>query len=293
MTRDPIGEVPPGYVIHRVGHSWLVLEREASADLIRLRLADPAVRRALFARAPRRGRGATPSVPLGDRFVVLRRYRHGGLLARPRGALYLGPERALSELRVTARAEAAGAPVPHVLCLALWPVIGPLWSALIGTLEEREARDLHEILSGARERSARCILARAVGAAVARLHDAGFEHRDLQVRNILAAGPEQRIVVVDLDRAGFRRGPLSARRRARNLGRLFRSVVKTGLWGEPLGKREVAAFLGGYTGGRRTLRDELRAWLPRERLKLALHRARYRLSRSRLAPAEVAPPRPT
>jgi hypothetical protein len=131
VSRDPIGEVPPGYVIHRVGDTWLVLDRPASPELIQLRLGDAAVRRALFARAPRRGRGNAPSVPLGANSIVLRRYRHGGLFAWLTGALYLGPERALSELRVTASAEASGAPVPHVLCLALWPVAGPLWSALI------------------------------------------------------------------------------------------------------------------------------------------------------------------
>ncbi|MEE9280845.1 MAG: lipopolysaccharide kinase InaA family protein [Myxococcota bacterium] len=294
MTRDPIGEVPAGYVIHRVGETWLVLDRDAASELIQLRLADPAVRRTLFARAPRRGRGGAPSVPLGLRSVVLRRYRHGGLFGWLTGALYLGPQRALSELRTTASAEASGAPVPHVLCLALWPVAGPLWSALIGTLEQPDARDLLEVLAATEEPGDRRALARAVGTALGRLHGAGLEHRDLQVRNVLVAGPEQRIVVVDLDKATFHvPGPVPTRRRAQNLGRLTRSIVKNGLWGSQVGRREVAAFVSGYTRGQRPLRRTLRGWLRRERLKLALHRFRYRFSRFPRPEPAAAPPRPT
>ncbi len=293
MTRDPIGELPAGYVIHRVGDTWLVFDRGAAADLTRLRLADASVRRALFTRAPRRGRGNAPSLPLGTTSVVLRRYRHGGLLGWLSGALYLGPERALSELRTTARAEASGAPVPHVVCLALWPVAGPLWSALIGTVEERDARDLLEALEGADEPGTRRGLARQVGRALRKLHDAGLEHRDLQLRNILAVGPGRRIVVVDLDKATFHAaGPVPARRRADNLGRLFRSIVKNGLLGPRVGRRELAAFLGGYTKDQRALRRELRGWLPRERLKLAIHRLRYRFSRPRPTRPAAGPPPP-
>ena len=292
MTRDPIGELPAGYVIHRVGDTWLIFDRGAAAELTRLRLAEASVRRALFTRAPRRGRGSAPSVPLGPRAVVLRRYRHGGLLGWLTGTLYFGLERALSELRVTARAEASGAPVPHVLCLALWPVAGPLWSAVIGTLEEQDARDLLEVLEAANEPATRWELARQVGAALGKLHDAGLEHRDLQLRNILVVGPDRRIVVVDLDRATFHAaGPVPAGGRADNLGRLFRSIVKNGLWGSRVGRRELAAFLGGYTQDQRALRRELRSWLPRERLKLATHRLRYRLI-LRLARPAVGPPPP-
>src|SRR5262249_60695595 len=107
------------------------------------RLADPQARRGLFARGPGRGRGSAPGVPRRrDVHAILRRYQHGGLFGGITRNLYLGPSRALDELHVTARAEASGAPVPHVLCLALWPAAGSFWSALIGTREERGARDL-------------------------------------------------------------------------------------------------------------------------------------------------------
>jgi 3-deoxy-D-manno-octulosonic acid kinase len=291
--RGPVRAVPAGYVVHRVGDAWLVFDSAFANELVALRLADSESRKRLFARAPKRGRGAAPSVSLRrDAHVVLRRYQHGGLFAGLTGALYLGPSRALDELHVTARAEASGAPVPHVVCLALWPAAGPFWSALIGTREERGAHDLLESLLSAPDAAARRTLLREVGAAVRKLHDAGVDHRDLQLRNILVVeeGGGRRIVVVDLDRAVYHpRGALAPRLRARNLGRLTRSAVKAGLFRGSIGKRELSAFVGAYTGTDRKLRAELRGWIRGEQWKLALHRLGYRFSGDAGAARAVSP----
>ncbi len=86
--RDPIGDLPPGYVVHRVGDVWLIFDQHDAPDLVRLRLADPAVRKTLFARAPRRGRGTAPTVPLRPEMnAVLRRYRHGAGVKKLRKAI--------------------------------------------------------------------------------------------------------------------------------------------------------------------------------------------------------------
>jgi 3-deoxy-D-manno-octulosonic acid kinase len=222
--------------------------------------------------------------------MVLRRYRHGGLLGRLTRTLLLGPGRPLSELYVTARAATAGAPVPHVLCLVLWPTWGPFWSGVIGTREETEAE---ELLGAWRDRPpgpGRWGLLRRVGGAIRRLHDAGVEHRDLQLRNVLIVRGEsgreasgkgaERVVVIDLDRARFHAGPpLSPRRRAANLARLVRSAVKEELLAARGPCRELAALLGGYAAGDRAMRGELLRWARRERLRLALHRVGYAFRR--------------
>ncbi len=295
--RKRLGPLPAGYVVHRIGSTWLVLDDTHAKDLVQLRLADPAVRQAFFARASRRGRGSTPIVPVSPELrVVLRRYQHGGTLAGLTGSRLLGPSRALKELEVTARAESYGAPVPHVLCLVLWPVLGPLWSALIGTREESQVQDLHEVMVTLEDAGARRRVLREVGSAIRRLHEAGVEHRDLQLRNILVGlGPPPRIVLVDLDRARFHpRGTMSSGRRASNLGRLARSAVKTGLWGSPrLGRRELAALVGAYSAGNRRLRSELRAHVGYERLKLAAHRLTYPLRRWLARRKEASPLRST
>jgi 3-deoxy-D-manno-octulosonic acid kinase len=258
----------------------MVLAQEQVPALTKQRLADPRVRQQLFARAPRRGRGTAPSVELDHgTSTVLRRYQHGGALAWLARRLFWGPTRPLQELRVTARAESSGAPVPRVMCLVLWPVFGPFWSAMIGTREERPARELLGALQECPDEAACVRLGRQVGAAIRKLHDAGVEHRDLQLRNILVAdGDDARIVVVDLDRAVFHRyGRVPASKRARNLGRLARSTVKCGLWGDPVGRRTLAAFSGAYASGNRDLRAELRGFIGRERLKLLAHRLTYPL----------------
>jgi 3-deoxy-D-manno-octulosonic acid kinase len=286
-------EVPPGYVVHRVADATLVFDASLAPELIGLRLADPDARKRLFARAPLRGRGAAPSVGLRrDVSVILRRYQHGGVFGGFTGMLHLGLSRALEELRVTARAEASGAPVPHVVCLALWPAAGPFWSALIGTREERGARDLYEVLAASDDARTRLPLLREVGTAVRKLHEAGVDHRDLQLHNVLVAeeGGKRRIVVIDLDRAIYHSsGRLSSRLRARSLGRLFRSAVKNGLWPERVARRELAAFMATYTAGDRPLRRELRGYVRAEQVKLALHRLRYRFIRP-AAPLGAASP---
>jgi len=286
-------EVPPGYVVHRVADATLVFDSSLAPELVALRLADPAARKRLFARAPLRGRGAAPSVGLRrDVNVILRRYQHGGVFGGFTGMLHLGLSRALEELRVTARAEASGAPVPHVVCLALWPAAGPFWSALIGTREERGARDLYEVLAASEDARARLPLLREVGSAVRKLHDAGVDHRDLQLHNILVAeeAGRHRIVVIDLDRAIYHSsGRLSSRLRARSLGRLFRSAVKNGLFRERVDRRELAAFMAAYTARDRSLRTELRGFVRAEQVKLALHRLRYRFIRP-AAPLGAASP---
>ena len=280
--RAELSPIPTGYVVHRVGSTWLVLDEMMSPDLVRLRLGEPGVRQSLFARASQRGRGTTPVIQVTtDTQVLLRRYRHGGTLACFTGTLFLGPSRALKELDVTARAELSGAPVPHGLCLVLWPVFGPFWSALIGTRMESQAGDLLVTLARIEDSEGRCQLLAEVGRAVRKLHDSGVDHPDLQLRNILVTRQEQRrVVVVDLDRARFYPwGTMPTARRARNLGRLARSALKEGLLEEAIGRRELAAFMSGYLAGDRALRIALRGHVTWERFKLRAHRMTYPLRR--------------
>jgi len=292
--RDPIGEVPSGYAVHRVADSWLVLQRDHTADLVQLRLGHTSSRDTLFETGPVRGRGRAPSISLGRGLrIVLRRYRHGGLLAPLTRSLIWGPQRATSELRVCIAAERAGAPVPRVLCLAAWPVLGPLWSALIGTEEITGALDLVQWLREAQSPQTRYHLARQVGAAVRKLHDAGIEHRDLQLRNILVRGASQDVVIIDLDRARFHQDDgVPARRRAQNLGRLARSAIKNGLWDAGVDMRMRAAFRRGYLRGDRELRKNLLRFAGRERCKLAAHRLSWPLRAALSTPRAAAPPRP-
>jgi hypothetical protein len=81
-------------------------------------------------------------------------------------------------------------------------------------------------------------------------------------------------IVIDLDRARLL-AELPPATRMRELMRLYRSLVKRGLVSR-VGARGLAAFFGAYAGRDRALRAALRARLPRERIRLALHAWRYR-----------------
>lgn len=113
--------------------------------------------------------------------------------------------------------ESLGIATPRVVALARRLRFGLVACAYLVTEELRGARTLlsclgSEVPSGALE---------DVGAAVGRLHRAGWSHRDLKATNVMldSAGGVQ---FVDLD--GIRRRRPDATRRAADLARLFRDL---------------------------------------------------------------------
>ena len=272
MTRDGIvEEQAPG------GRLWV--RSEWHPTVRRLALLAPGGFERWLAGAPSAGagRGATGLVALaaGGPAAVVRRLQHGGLLGPLLGERYLSATRALHELEVTAGLRSAGAPVPEpVFALALRR--GPFWTHALATLYEEGAVDALQFLASSPDESRVLRAAAAIGAAVRRFHDAGGRHPDLHVKNLLLretrAGAEA--IVIDLDRgaAGAKPG-LPAR--ARELGRLWRSLTKRGV-AEGVGERGVAAFLAAYCAGDRELREALGRRLPAERRRTAWHALLYR-----------------
>jgi 3-deoxy-D-manno-octulosonic acid kinase len=256
----------------------LRVRREWAAALRPLALLEPgALERWLAAaEAGGTGRAATASIaiPAGPR-VIVRRLRHGGLLGPLLGGRYLGPGRVLRELEATARLRAAGAPVPEpVLALALRR--GVCWALAIATVHEEGAVDALEFFAARPDEARLLRAAAAAGAALRRFHDAGGRHADLHVKNLLLretrAGCD--VIVIDLDR-GRAGAPPGPRRRAREIGRLWRSLLKRGVL-ESLGERGAAAFVSAYCAGDRGLREALGRFLPAERRKARLHALHYR-----------------
>lgn len=223
------------------------------------------------------GRGAAALLPLGPDGprVVVRRLRHGGLLGPLLGERYLGARRALRELSVTARLREAGAPVPEPV-FALARRRGACWSHVFASVYEEGSVDGLAFLASAPDDTRLLRAAAAMGAALRRFHDAGGRHADLHLKNLLLretrAGAD--VVVIDLDRGRAGAAPGVARR-ARELGRLWRSLLKRGVAAQ-VGERGVAAFVSAYCAGDRTLREALARRLPREGRRAALHALLYR-----------------
>jgi len=244
-----------------------------------LGLLEPgALERHLAGRTGEGGRGPTARLPLGagGERLLLRLVLHGGLLGRGLGTTLLGLGRPGRELTVTAELRAAGAPVPEPVLLVGVRRAGPLWSAAVGTRVEEQTENARHFLDRAPDPANVARAAEAAGRAVRRFHDAGGEHADLHLGNLLVRrdADAYECVVIDLDRARCAAQVMPARRMA-ELARLYRSLVKRNLVSR-LGDAGRARFVAAYLGDDRALGDAMLRQLPRERLRLRLHRLHYR-----------------
>ncbi|HUF30834.1 MAG TPA: lipopolysaccharide kinase InaA family protein, partial [Gemmatimonadaceae bacterium] len=204
---------PPGYLREWRGGDTELVALRGAADSVREALRDGTLydfaAHAPGAR-PMRGRGTVfaASLPGGGPPVVVRRSRHGGLLAGLTGERFLGPTRAPRELRTALRLERAGVSTPEVIAYATYPAGSAFRRADIATREIEGGRDLGQVLSGTvpgPERTGSWI---AVGRLLASLSAAGARHPDLNAANVLLAtgeSGETEAWLLDVDRVWFDR----------------------------------------------------------------------------------------
>lgn len=163
-----------------------------------------------------------PATP-GTAGWVLRHYRRGGLAARLSQDRYLwcgeAATRGFAELRLLHELCVQGLAVPAPVA-ARYVREGLTYRADLLTVEIAGARTLAALSTQAGGLDA--AQARAVGAAVRRLHGAGVWHADLNAHNVLFDGTG-RVWIIDFDRARRRTGDAW---RAANLARLRRSLAK-------------------------------------------------------------------
>jgi 3-deoxy-D-manno-octulosonic acid kinase len=176
------------------------------------------------------GRGVAYAVPLPESTVrvVVRRSRHGGLLAPLTGERFLGRTRAPRELGTALRLERNGVATPRVIAYATYPDTALTRRADVLTAEVEGARDLAAEIMAADGRALGEDLVTAVAALVASMTIAGARHPDLNIKNILVTrydGGAVHAQVIDVDRVWFDQPgrPLVTER---NLHRLTRSLHK-------------------------------------------------------------------
>jgi 3-deoxy-D-manno-octulosonic acid kinase len=194
------------------------------------------------------GRGSAWFITSGGRQWALRHYRRGGFIARlsPDRYVWAGESRvrAFAEWRLLDLMRRRGLPVPRPVA-ARYIRTGLCYRCDLITERILDAQPLSSALAaGALAESAW----RAAGAAVARLHQAGVDHADLNAHNILLEA-NGAVSVIDFDRGRLRTpgGPLSAWA-ARNLRRLRRSLAKISgaLPNGRYSEREWQWFMAGY-----------------------------------------------
>ncbi len=242
-----------------------------------LDLLDPAAReRAWRGAASEGGRGPAVRLPLASgETLLLRRSLHGGMLGPILGDHWLTLRRPLAEVGVTSTLRAAGAPVPTPVLVLGWRSARLLWQAAVGTIVEEDTVDARVFLETAPDSRALREAACAAGLAVRRLHDAGAQHADLHLGNLLlrTGSGEPRAIIIDLDKAHLV-DQVSAARRMRELMRLYRSVVKRRLL-DRLGPDGVRHFFEAYVGNDHQFGRTLLTHLPRELRRLRLHALHY------------------
>ena len=198
------------------------------------------------------GRGAAFGVTLGGQSAVVRHARHGGLLAPLLADRFWGAPRFYREAELSRTLARQRVRTPAVLAGVTYRT-GPFFRADVATAAV-EGADLVELFYGPSPPAgaARDAVLGAVGALVRALHDAGFVHPDLQLRNLLVRGadggrPEAWLLDVDTCRPMRAGGDTD---RARNLDRLYRSWAKWNrLRGERLDARDRAVFSAAYLAG--------------------------------------------
>ncbi|MES1943268.1 3-deoxy-D-manno-octulosonic-acid kinase [Salinisphaera sp. PC39] len=193
------------------------------------------------------GRGAAWFVHGAGGEWVLRHYRRGGLVARWIEDHYLWTgirrTRAFAEWRLLAVLAGQGLPVPAPVAARVRRQ-GIRYAADLITVRIPDSESLAQRLGRAPLPAARW---QSLGHLVARFHEAGACHHDLNAHNILVDG-RGRFWLIDFDRGRLRR---PGRWRRHNLARLRRSLDKLAGQGSGLHFRETdwQALHGGYLMG--------------------------------------------
>jgi tRNA A-37 threonylcarbamoyl transferase component Bud32 len=224
------------------------------------------------------GRSGLQALRVGGMAAIGKRARHGGA-ARFLGGLYLGRQRAVRPLVCALRLRESGVFTPSVLAAGWRRVLGPLHAHALITELIPGGVNLQAAMGSGTGATERRVVLTAAGAAVRKMHDAGFLHADLNLANLVLERTSDglRAHIIDLDRGRFEETLTSAQRRA-TLERLLRSWEKWRPGGKPLGLRDALAFLRGYSVGDKIARHELFHELRRFRARLGPRRVLWRWS---------------
>lgn len=218
----------PHYQCDGQNHLWyypsaLMGTDYCSADGFPVSLFDPAfLEQQQMLTGQASGRGTSWFFRHENQPLVLRHYYRGGLPGKLLNDqyLWLGQQacRCVRELKILTAMRACSLPVPEPVA-AQAERKGLIYRADIIIKRLDNSRDLAAILA---EYALGNSQWQKIGKTLADFHQAGVFHADLNLRNILM-DDEQKIWLIDFDRACFRRGDSW---KQKNLSRLLRSLHK-------------------------------------------------------------------
>jgi hypothetical protein len=252
----PMEPLPPGFSRRSTGGAETVLRDDVALALIAAGAAEPESMRSRAA-AVFEGRGRPFAVEVkGVGRVFVRQYLHGGALRRMTGDRWRGESRFVGELRALADAARAGVPVPEALGVVSRPAGLSMRRGWLLAREVTGARDALAFLASRPPPARRHGVLAAAGRAMRRLHDAGLEHPDLHLKNLLVTERGD-VLVLDLD-AARRRDALTREQRLGGLFRFDRYAAKQAAAGRPVSRADRMRVLRAYAGDDWPRRDEVR-----------------------------------
>ena len=214
---------PEGFTRRKTAHGTLYAAASDEGEILRWGLDRGEAWEVLLATGDAdTGRGASAVLPRppGSPWR-LKRMRRGGLTASLWRDRYPSAGRLVAMLAASGEARRRGVATPRAIALLVESAGFPLVRAFLATEEIAGAEDLaRRARRGAMTEDDVAAAKRAVRL----MHDAGMDHPDLNLGNIVLA-PDG-VHVVDLDRVTFTSGPLPQGKRARALSRLARSCAK-------------------------------------------------------------------
>jgi hypothetical protein len=261
--------LPAGYELITQGSTFIAVQERYRDCLLGMGIGNPEqLLCSAGAQQSPSGRGAVPALPINGfpkERMMIRRYLRGGFLRFINRDLYLDAERSFCELAITVEAARCGVPAVEVLAAVSIRAAGPLHRCFLFTRElpgciDLPAYMLSRAAAGSFQQDKSAVLERAA-ATVRLMHDKGFFHADLNMKNILidTANPES-ISIIDWDKSR-RFGLLSNARRMSNAVRFCRSMIKLAGKGLPVQYDDARLFLRAYSRDERFVGaclDELR-----------------------------------
>lgn len=261
-TLGVLDELPAGYFVEESPGGVLAVHADFAIPLLRFGYGPSADGPLQPSEAT--GRQPLLEIALPEETLLVRRFRHGGLLRWLTGARYLDPERPFRELILSATLRRLGIQTPEVVAARARKAPFGGWELDLVMRRVPNAVDLGMLLARARRGEVGPLELRPVlreaGRVVRALHLAGCLHADLNPNNLLVErGREGSPVVWVLDLDGSRLElRLGERARRENLRRLYRHVARRERrMGTGLRTTDYARFLIAWDGGRGEWKD---AW---------------------------------
>ncbi len=275
--------VPPGYTLIENALSIIIVRKDYEDRLTKQGIHNPdrLIDLALQDKKDLHlGRGAVPSIPIEgslEEKMVIRKYLRGGFIRFLNHDVFWGLKRPLRELLITVEAFAKGIPTLEVLSAISIKTRGPFYRGYLITKELSSFTDLASYLTALASSSSKEMffkkkdgILKSVAETVNLMHDRGFYHGDLNLKNILIdnLNPEK-ICIIDWDKSRSKER-LTRSEKSANVRRFCRSMAKLSRYGLPLTEKDLMIFLETYWQGTETASQEVKRDLQRIRLSLAL-----------------------